>query len=81
MCWQPAKRRGFKVCSYYRVLNTASNHSFPWKSIWKPKVPSRVFFFFFGLHLWGKFQQLIIYEKEMFGYWIGVICVKISGNH
>ena len=67
MCWQPAKSRGFEVSNYYQVFNTASNHSFPWKSIWKPKVPYSPFFFFVvggGLYLWRKFQQLIIYEKK-----------------
>ena len=48
MCWQPAKSRGFEVSSYYQVFNTASNHSFPWKCIWKPKVPYSPFFFFGG---------------------------------
>jgi hypothetical protein len=45
MCWQPALQQGFKVSSYYRVLSSRDDISFPWKSIWKPKVPSRVAFF------------------------------------
>jgi hypothetical protein len=45
MCWKPAPQKGFKVNSYYRVLFSRDNISFPWKSIWKPKVPSRVAFF------------------------------------
>lgn len=47
ICSMLAKKRGFKVSLYYRVLTRSSDQSFPWKSIWKPKVPSRVTFFFF----------------------------------
>ena len=72
MCWQPAKSRGFEVSSYYQVFNTASNHSFPWKCIWKPKVPYSPL---------EKISTIDNLRKEMFGYWIiGVICVKITGN-
>ena len=30
----------------YKVSKLERGSSFPWKSIWKPKVPSRGFFFF-----------------------------------
>jgi hypothetical protein len=36
---------GFKVSSYYKDLSRRNDTSFPWKSIWKPKVPSRIAFF------------------------------------
>jgi hypothetical protein len=42
LCWKPTTQKGFKVSSYYEVLNSREDYSFPWKSIWKPKVPSRV---------------------------------------
>uniref|UniRef100_A0A2N9IDI8 Reverse transcriptase zinc-binding domain-containing protein n=1 Tax=Fagus sylvatica TaxID=28930 RepID=A0A2N9IDI8_FAGSY len=51
MCWQPALQKGFKVSSYYRVLSSRDDSSFPWKSIWKPKVPSRVAFFVWAASL------------------------------
>jgi hypothetical protein len=45
LCWKPTPQLGFKVSSYYEVLNRREDYTFPWKSIWKPKVPSRVSFF------------------------------------
>jgi len=33
------------VKSYYKVLSSPIHSFFPWKSIWKVKVPSRVAFF------------------------------------
>ena len=41
-CWMPAKSRGFEVSSYHWALFGVCNQSFPWRSIWKPKVPSKV---------------------------------------
>ena len=37
--------RGFAVRSYYQVLTKSFDQSFPCKTVWKPKVPSRVAFF------------------------------------
>ena len=45
MCWILAKSRGFEVSSYYQALLGVGIQSFPWRSIWKPKVPYRVAFF------------------------------------
>ena len=45
MCWTPIKSRGSDVSSYYQALLGVSIQSFPWKSIWKQKVPSRIAFF------------------------------------
>ena len=45
MCWKPAMGRGFAVRSYYQVLTKSFDQSFPCKTVWKPKVPSRVAFF------------------------------------
>ena len=35
----------FQVRSYYHVLSPSDGVLFPWKCIWKPKVPPRVTFF------------------------------------
>ena len=43
--WLPSLQKGFKVSSFYGVLSWVGGCSFPWRSIWNPKVPSRVFFF------------------------------------
>ena len=45
MCWTPAKSKGVEVSSYYQVLLGVCTQSFPWRSIWKQKVPSKVAFF------------------------------------
>ena len=45
MCWIPSKEKGFMVSDYYRILVGNTFYGFPWKSIWKQKIPSRVTFF------------------------------------
>jgi hypothetical protein len=39
MCWVPSPVEGFQVKSYYQVLISSGNGDFPWKIIWKSKVP------------------------------------------
>ena len=67
ICWMPAKKMSFEVGSYYRVLTESSDQSFPWKSTWKPKDLSRVAFLF-GLQVWARFWQLIIYRSGEFEF-------------
>ena len=48
ICWNPDKKKGFKVGTYYHLLDAAAitnEQSFPWKIIWRSKVPPRVVFF------------------------------------
>ena len=45
MCWIPSKIKGFLVSDYYRILAGSAFFGFPWKSIWKQKIPSSVAFF------------------------------------
>uniref|UniRef100_A0A2N9FJQ0 Reverse transcriptase zinc-binding domain-containing protein n=1 Tax=Fagus sylvatica TaxID=28930 RepID=A0A2N9FJQ0_FAGSY len=45
VCWKPAQSKSFQVKSYYKSLTTNGEECFPWKSIWKAKVPPRVAFF------------------------------------
>ena len=45
MCWKPSRDKGFKVNDYYRILVGSTNFCFPWKSIWKQKIPFWVAFF------------------------------------
>jgi hypothetical protein len=45
MCWNPVRKKSFEVKSYYKVLSSPIQSYFPWKSIWKVKVPPRVAFF------------------------------------
>jgi hypothetical protein len=45
MCWKPSQTKGFQVKSYYKVISSPGMGLFPWKSIWKVKVPPRVAFF------------------------------------
>jgi hypothetical protein len=43
-CWNRMERRGFSVQSFYCCLSPPSMR-FPWKGIWKSKVPTCVAFF------------------------------------
>ena len=45
MLWLHSLQKGFTVRSFYHVLFRIGGCSFPWKSIWQPKVPPRVSFF------------------------------------
>ncbi len=45
MCWKPARIKGFQVKYFYTQLTTPGLGYFPWKSIWKAKLPPRVTFF------------------------------------
>jgi hypothetical protein len=45
LCWVPARKKSFEVKSYYKILSSPIQSSFPWKSIWKVNVPPRVAFF------------------------------------
>jgi hypothetical protein len=42
--WIPSKRQKFEVRSFYQTLSPPSSSSFPWKTIWRVKVTSRVSF-------------------------------------
>jgi hypothetical protein len=45
-CWTPSRRGIFEVRSYYYVfLQPCPKENFPWKCVWKAKVPPRVAFF------------------------------------
>ena len=45
MCWKLARGKGFTIRSFYQVLTNSFDQSFPWKTVWKSKVPFRVAFF------------------------------------
>ena len=46
LCWRPSTQKHFEVRCYYKVLATFRVESFPWKSIWMPKISTKVDFFF-----------------------------------
>ena len=45
LSWGKPDSKVFSVKHYYRSLSSPSIRSFPWKSVWKPKVPPRMAFF------------------------------------
>uniref|UniRef100_A0A2N9GTW6 Reverse transcriptase domain-containing protein n=1 Tax=Fagus sylvatica TaxID=28930 RepID=A0A2N9GTW6_FAGSY len=46
LCWNPSRRGIFEVRSYYYVLiQPHPEDNFPWKCVWRAKVPLRVAFF------------------------------------
>ena len=44
LCWRRNSKKGFTVKSYYKCMSHPLPLPFPWKGIWKPKVPPRVAF-------------------------------------
>ena len=48
---KPSSKQIFYVWSYYRVLHSNTQLSFPWNTIWKPKVPIKVSFFLWSAAL------------------------------
>ena len=51
MCWIPREENGFMVNDYYRILVGPTIYGFPWRIIWKQKIPSRVAFFVWTIAL------------------------------
>jgi hypothetical protein len=47
MSWNPSKRNIFEVKSFFCMLSSLATETstFPWRGIWKVKVPLRVSFF------------------------------------
>ena len=45
MSWIPSRSGCFEVKSYYKILFSCPSMVFPWKSIWKAKVPPCIAFF------------------------------------
>ena len=45
MHWKLSRSGKFEVKSYYKVLTQVDHPPFPWKSIWKVRVPTRIAFF------------------------------------
>jgi len=63
MCWIRARKKSFEAKSYYKVLLNPIQSSFPWKSIWKVKVLSKVAFFVWTATL-GKILTLNNLQKR-----------------
>ena len=45
LCWRLKGDGKFDTRSYYQAIQGALNSLFPWKGVWKPKIPKRVAFF------------------------------------
>ena len=39
LCWQLKGDGNFDTRSYYHAIRDALNSLFPWKGVWKPKIP------------------------------------------
>jgi hypothetical protein len=55
--WSPARKGKFDVRSFYKTLAYEETIHFPWKSIWRTKVPLEVAFFAWAVVL-GKILTL-----------------------
>ena len=45
ICWDSSSRKVFEVKSFYKALFMTAYQVFPLRSVWKPKVPTKVSFF------------------------------------
>ena len=45
LCWKSDREKGFMVKDNYSLLVGSNDYFFPWNSIWKQKILSRVAFF------------------------------------
>ena len=45
LCWRLKGDSKFDTRFYYHAIQGVSNSLFPWKGVWKPKIPKRVAFF------------------------------------
>ena len=70
MCWIPSKVKGFLVSDYYRILVGTAFFGFPWKSIWKQKIPSRVAFSVTDLQL--------MFLHSLYDWMIALSCHSFS---
>ena len=61
--WSLTCSKKYEVKSFYKALLQPDHLSFPWRSVWKVKVPTRV--------------ALFTWEKERWLFWIGVAYVKV----
>ena len=53
LCWRLKGDGKFETRSYYHAIRGTPNPLFPWKGVWKPKVPKRVTFFLWtATHDW-----------------------------
>ena len=73
-CWQPTSSKEFEVKSFYQVLHPPTRPLFPWRSVWKSRVPSKVAFFVWTTVL-GKFSLQITFVKGGCLSWIGAVLV------
>jgi hypothetical protein len=55
--WTPSHKGIFDIRSFYKTIAFKDNPSFPWKSIWRTKAPSKVAFFVWSASL-GKILTL-----------------------
>ena len=70
MCWIPSKVKGFLVSDYYRILVGTAFFGFPWKNIWKQKIPSRVAFSVTDLQL--------MFLHSLYDWMIALSCHSFS---
>ena len=70
---------GFAIRSYYQVLTKSFDRSFPWKIVWKSKVPSRVALFVWTAALENILTIDNLRKRQIFDFGL-VLYVKEMGN-
>ena len=72
LCWKSAKSKGFKVCDYYFYFSSTPGILFPWKHVWRSKIPPRVAFFSWTATL-GQILTIDNLWNKGILLWIGAI--------
>ena len=68
LCWKLSSVGVYDVRSYYKVLQPPSHMSFPWKTVWKPNLPTKISFF-----IWTAALGLILTNDNLQKRWLLVI--------
>jgi hypothetical protein len=75
MKWNHTKSGMFEVRSYYQLLSASGTTEFPWKNIWRVKVPHKVAFFT-SLAAHGKNLTIDNLRRWQINVVDGVLCAK-----
>ena len=79
LCWCLKGNGRFDTRSFYHEIQDARSSLFPWKGVWKYKVPKRVAFFLWtAAHGWILTLDNLMLRVVL--WQIAVVCVVVKGN-
>ena len=70
LCWRLKGDGKFDTRSFYHAIQGTQDSLFPWKGVWKPKVPKRVAFFLWTVvHGWILTLDNLMIRGRSFANW------------